>query len=278
MSGLPQPAMFSVNARWRAWWPLLCAALAGGAQAVALAWPWGVTESDWLVQRPGWLALVWPAAGQPWPLLQVVAMAVLALGMLRRISRQLGGEPQYAAEIANGIASGNLSHRIEVLGGAEESLLGSMRRMQDGLRGMVERFNLASAQLKTSASELTQEMEQVGRGARMSAEATSSTAAAVEQMTVSVSNAESAMQDAEAANFEFESIATQIGQQAQRGDMIAAAAEQQSHVASQVTDSLVVIRDAVEETEHVVRELSQASQSLHHEAQTLENMVNSYQL
>ncbi len=118
----------------------------------------------------------------------LVAMAVLALGMLRRISRQLGGEPQYAAEIANGIASGNLSHRIEVLGGAEESLLGSMRRMQDGLRGMVERFNLASAQLKTSASELTQEMEQVGRGARMSAEATSSTAAAVEQMTVSINH------------------------------------------------------------------------------------------
>ena len=101
---------------------------------------------------------------------------------------------------------------------------------------------------------------------------------AVQQMEISVSNAESAMQDAEAANFEFESIATQIGQQAQRGDMIAAAAEQQSHVASQVTDSLVVIRDAVEETEHVVRELSQASQSLHHEAQNLENMVNSYQL
>ena len=47
-----------MNARWRAWWPLLCAALAGGAQAVALAWPWGVTASDWLVQRPGWLALV----------------------------------------------------------------------------------------------------------------------------------------------------------------------------------------------------------------------------
>jgi methyl-accepting chemotaxis protein len=101
---------------------------------------------------------------------------------------------------------------------------------------------------------------------------------AVQQMEVSVSNAESAMQDAEAANFEFASIASQIGQLAQRGDMIAAAAEQQSHVSSQVTDSLVVIRDAVEETEHVVRELSQASQSLHHEAQSLENMVNSYQL
>lgn len=84
--------MFSVNTRWRAWLPLLCAALAGCAQAVALAWPWGVTASDWLVQRPGWLALVWPAAGQPWPLLQVVAMAVLvALLQAAPTPRRAGG-------------------------------------------------------------------------------------------------------------------------------------------------------------------------------------------
>ena len=60
--------------------------------------------------------------------------------------------------------------------------------------------------------------------------------------------------------------------------MIAAAAEQQSTVASQVTDSLVVIRDAVEETEQVVRELGQASDSLQQEAQGLEQMVSSYRL
>ena len=59
---------------------------------------------------------------------------------------------------------------------------------------------------------------------------------------------------------------------------IAAAAEQQSMVATQVTDSLVVIRDAVEETEQVVRELGQASDSLQNEAQTLEKMVRSYRL
>ena len=61
-------------------------------------------------------------------------------------------------------------------------------------------------------------------------------------------------------------------------DLIAAAAEQQSTVATQVTDSLVVIRDAVEETEQVVRELGQASDSLQNEAQTLETMVRSYRL
>ncbi len=100
---------------------------------------------------------------------------------------------------------------------------------------------------------------------------------AVQQMQLSVKDAQSAVQDAESANQEFVAISTQIGQQAQLSDMIAAA-EQQSTVASQVTDSLVVIRDAVEETEQVVRELGQASHSLQHEAQGLEQMVSSYRL
>ena len=101
---------------------------------------------------------------------------------------------------------------------------------------------------------------------------------AVQQMQLSVKDAQSAVQDAESANQEFVAISAQIGQQAQLSDMIAAAAEQQSTVASQVTDSLVVIRDAVEETEQVVRELGQASDSLQQEAQGLEQMVSSYRL
>lgn len=101
---------------------------------------------------------------------------------------------------------------------------------------------------------------------------------AVSQMEVSVKNAQSAMQDAEAANHEFAAIADQIGHQAERSDMIAAASEQQSLVASQVTDSLMIIRDAVEETEMVVHQLGEASGSLHQQAIMLEDMVGSYQL
>lgn len=41
------------------------------------------------------------------------------------------------------------------------------------------------------------------------------------------------------------------GQLAQRSEMIAASAEKQGAVANQVVDSLVVIRDSVEETEQV---------------------------
>ncbi|MBA4257329.1 MAG: apolipoprotein N-acyltransferase [Polaromonas sp.] len=60
-------------------WPWLWAALAGLAQAASLAWPWGLSPADWTAPAPTWL----PAAGQPWPVLQLLAMAVL-VHLLRR--------------------------------------------------------------------------------------------------------------------------------------------------------------------------------------------------
>lgn len=101
---------------------------------------------------------------------------------------------------------------------------------------------------------------------------------AVSLMNTSVEHAQLAMDDASAANAEFVAIAQQTSLQAQRGEMIASAAEEQSIVATQVTDTLMVIRDAIEVTEQVVKELEQASNSLREEAQAMESMVNSYQL
>ena len=49
-------------------------------------------------------------------------------------------------------------------------------------------------------------------------------------------------------------------------------------VANQVADSLVVIRDSVEETEQVVNELTQASNILNQHAQLMDEMVRSYKL
>ena len=60
------------NPRWP--WPVLLAALAGVAQAFALAWPWGVEATAF--GAPGW-------GGQPQPLLQLAAMAVW-VALLRR--------------------------------------------------------------------------------------------------------------------------------------------------------------------------------------------------
>ncbi|SFO05579.1 Cache domain-containing protein, partial [Formivibrio citricus] len=114
-------------------------------------------------------------------------VAFLAIRTMRSILGQLGGEPQYAAEIAQGIANGDLSRSIDAHGKAD-SLLGSMRVMQQGLHDIVARFNQASTTLATASQQLTEETEQISRGSQQTSEATASTAAAVEQMTVSISH------------------------------------------------------------------------------------------
>lgn len=77
---------------------LALAALAGAAQGVSIAWPWGVAQADWLGPTSlgaAVLGVFWPQPGQPWPVLQGLAMAGWLMLLLRaRSGRQalvLGG-------------------------------------------------------------------------------------------------------------------------------------------------------------------------------------------
>lgn len=63
------------------WLGLLLAALAGAMQAVSLAWPWGVSQAPASVT---WQSMGWLQPGQPQPLLQLLALAVLV--QLLRVS------------------------------------------------------------------------------------------------------------------------------------------------------------------------------------------------
>jgi len=172
----------------------------------------------------------------------LVIMAVLSLGMLRKIISQLGGEPQYASEIALAIAQGDLTRQIE---GSERSLLGSMRVMQGALRQMVERFHSASRILSSSASELSQEMEQVSQGAEMSSAATSSTAAAIEEMTVSISHISASARETETNSETAARLAAQGEQQTVH------AASEIRKVANDVTDTAELIRGLVDRSREI---------------------------
>jgi methyl-accepting chemotaxis protein len=101
---------------------------------------------------------------------------------------------------------------------------------------------------------------------------------AVSLMQNSIDAANMAVENAQKASTGFEEIAAQTGHLAERSEMIAAAAEEQGVVADQVADSLVAIRDSVEETEQVVTDLAQASMTLSQHAQVMDEMVRSYNL
>lgn len=71
-------------------------------------------------------------------LLTLLVIGAIAFVVTRSLLKQLGGEPDFAAEVANKIARGDLSSKIEIKSGDSASLLASMRSMQDSLIGIVD--------------------------------------------------------------------------------------------------------------------------------------------
>jgi methyl-accepting chemotaxis protein len=171
-------------------------------------------------------------------------VAALAFRTMRSILGQLGGEPAYAAEIAQGIANGDLSRSIDA-GGRADSLLGSMRVMQDGLHAIVERFNKASTTLSGASQKLSEKTEQISRGSQMTSEATSATAAAVEQMTVSISHISDSAR-------ETENNSQQAAELATRGEQLARdAADEIRRISGDIGATADLIRGLVDRSREI---------------------------
>jgi len=75
--------------------------------------------------------------------LSIIGFSALLIGMLvawlitRNLMKQLGGEPDAVADIANKIAAGDLSANIELKSGDTNSVFYSMKAMQDNLTKIV---------------------------------------------------------------------------------------------------------------------------------------------
>ncbi|WP_417069972.1 methyl-accepting chemotaxis protein [Niveibacterium terrae] len=102
----------------------------------------------------------------------------------RRIYGQLGGEPDYAAEVTRTIASGDLGQTIS--SAPRGSVLAGLAEMQGSLREMIRDISVQAEQIKDEAAGIHSAMEEISAASADSSEATSSTAAAVEQMVVSI--------------------------------------------------------------------------------------------
>lgn len=176
--------------------------------------------------------------------LVIVVVGALALRMSRTILGQLGGDPHYASQLAVDIAAGDLSHAIEVRGQGD-SLLSSMRVMQAGLCSMVGRFRSASGVLVDSAAGLTRQMDQVAQGARHTSQATTATAAAVQEMTASVENISVSARETEQNSQEAADLASQ-------GEQLAIdAATEIRRISSSMGEASAVVRSLVERSREI---------------------------
>jgi len=69
--------------------------------------------------------------------LTLAVVATIGAFITRNLKNLLGGEPDFAAEVANKIAAGDLSSKLEIRNGDTTSLMYSMKGMQDNLTRIV---------------------------------------------------------------------------------------------------------------------------------------------
>ncbi len=98
----------------------------------------------------------------------------------------LGGEPQYASGVVKRIASGDLVFVVKTHPGDNTSLLAAISDMQQHLRNMVTEIRTTSNQLTQAVAHFSSMTGEIGTTTTEQSEAAASTAAAVEQMSLSI--------------------------------------------------------------------------------------------
>ena len=118
-------------------------------------------------------------------LMLTLSIAALAVGLLftflltRNILRQLGGEPEYAAEIVRQVAEGDLTLEIKLHQGNSGSMLAA-------IKGMVEKLSQIIGEVRGAAESLTSASEEVSATAQSMSQASSEQAASVEETSAAV--------------------------------------------------------------------------------------------
>lgn len=185
---------------------------------------------------------LWMWIGQG--ILQLVLFFVIGF-IIRKLVRQLGGEPAYVIDIARQISTGNLSQEISPRSGDVVSLLAAMQQMQGGLKSIIG-GTLETADLLAQASrQLARSSRQVLHGSERQSDGSASVAASIEEMTVCVSHISENASDAE-------KNATEAGTLAQEGSRVVREAEaEMDKIAQAVTSSSRVIGSLGEQSRQI---------------------------
>jgi methyl-accepting chemotaxis protein len=101
------------------------------------------------------------------------------------ILHQLGGELTYSVTAIGRIAAGELNHGL-IIQGRTSSLLGAVGNMREKLTGVVLRVNSLSQALLIQAETVASTSNQLGAASHSQADATSQSAAAIEELTASI--------------------------------------------------------------------------------------------
>jgi methyl-accepting chemotaxis protein len=115
-----------------------------------------------------------------------VVVALIGAAISRGVIRQLGGEPDYASSVAEKIAAGDLTVRVDTKAGDNASLLVSMRIMRDSLVGLIGQIQSGAGAIANASSEIAAGNMDLSSRTEQQASSLEETASAMEQLTSTV--------------------------------------------------------------------------------------------
>jgi len=125
----------------------------------------------------------------------VIAVLLYCKLVLRSTRQQLGAEPRECAHVAQRVAAGDLSLRIDLQPGDNTSLMAQLRAMQEALAQMVATVRQGSEGVHTASAEIAQGNQDLSSRTESQASALEQTAASMEQLSATVrQNADTARQ------------------------------------------------------------------------------------
>jgi methyl-accepting chemotaxis protein len=125
----------------------------------------------------------------------LLVIVALAGDMLRTLVRQLGGEPQYTADVVKQIAQGNLVVDVQTQPKDQTSILHAVQVMRDNLARLVRQVRESTDAITTASAEIASGNGDLSARTESQASALEETAASMEELTSTVQqNAENARQ------------------------------------------------------------------------------------
>jgi methyl-accepting chemotaxis protein len=131
----------------------------------------------------------------------IVVVFVVSEWAVRRLTRQLGGEPGYAKEIASKIAAGDLSYPVALGKKDSSSVLYALAEMQTGLATTVGEIAGSAEAIASAAAEISMGNLDLSKRTEQQAVSLERTASSMEELTSAVrQNAENAKEASSLAN------------------------------------------------------------------------------
>lgn len=156
------------------------------------------------------------ANSSSWVMLIITAAAgalgaLIAWAITYSITRQLGGEPQYAYAVTREIAAGNLTVDVNVRNGDSTSLLFAMKSMRDSLAGIVSQVRSGTNEIATATDQIASGNLDLSSRTEQQASALQETASSMEELTSTVKQNSDNARQANQLAISASDVATQGG-------------------------------------------------------------------